>query len=43
MVSIINNKINCTICFLFAYKLIIELLMFLLSILSIWKKQKQEY
>lgn len=40
MVSIINNKINCTICFIFAYKLIIELLMFLLSI---WKKQKQEY
>lgn len=43
MVSIINNKINGTMCFLFAYKLIIELLMFLLSILSIWKKQKQEY
>lgn len=40
MVSIINNKINRTMCFLFAYKLIIELLMFLLSI---WKKQKQEY
>lgn len=40
MVSILNNKINCTMCFLFAYKLVIELLMFLLSI---WKKQKQEY
>ena len=40
MFYIINNKINCTMCFLFAYKLIIELLMFLLSI---WKKQKQEY
>ncbi len=40
MVSIINNKINCTMFFIFAYKLIIELLMFLLSI---WKKQKQEY